>query len=341
MRGLIESYQLAEPERLDEVEAIASQQNIPFHEALLQSHVLSETNVAQLLAEEHDLPYVNLGAQMIDPAVRAAIPELMMQNHGVMAYKEDEDTVHVAVSDPSDVEIMAALGEYFNKYVDFSIAERSQINRALPASSLLRPHADMPIDELVDAILEYGSANEASEIHLEPAGRMARIRFRVHGLFYDVLSLPKKMYQGVMDRIHRLAPHGHMAFERDGHRHDVHVGENKLRLISERTPILHLADFGLSAQDFPRHGLLLIVGPSRTRARQAMEAIQHEVADDVIIIDELTDTETANKAVQMALHSHLVVSTIRANTADEAMQRLRAMQVPEFAILTAVTVILV
>ena len=61
---------------------------------------------------------------------------------------------------------------------------------------------------------------------------------------------------------------------------------------------------------------------------------------DVIMVGEIRDLETAEIAIKAAQTGHLVLSTLRTNSAPETLTRLRNMGIPSFNLATSVTLII-
>lgn len=256
LRRLIEAYQLAQPDRLDEAAKLAEMQKIPFIDALIKSNVLSEVNLAQLLADYWKLPYVNLSSQGIDEKSLKAIPEVMSRSKAVVAFKEDKDHVYIAMADPSNVDVTRALRKRFEKPIKMHVAARAQIMEALRGhhqdlkeelDKIISQHVsaikgtqgesdeevELPVIRITDAILEYGARNNASDVHIEPFGKYIKVRFRIDGLLQDVLELPKNIHNAVVTRIkilsklrideHFSAQDGRFTFEVNNQRNDVRV----------------------------------------------------------------------------------------------------------------------
>lgn len=55
--------------------------------------------------------------------------------------------------------------------------------------------------EALEIILAGALATDASDIHVEPSGELARLRFRLDGALHDVSDLPLKLYKLLLSRI--------------------------------------------------------------------------------------------------------------------------------------------
>ena len=53
--------------------------------------------------------------------------------------------------------------------------------------------------------MEYAVTSRASDIHIEPQEDRVRVRYRIDGILYDRLSLPKSVQEAVISRIKILS----------------------------------------------------------------------------------------------------------------------------------------
>jgi len=60
---------------------------------------------------------------------------------------------------------------------------------------------DAPITKLVAVIIKHAHEGKASDVHIEPMDNDLRVRFRVDGVLYTSLMLPKNVHQAVIARL--------------------------------------------------------------------------------------------------------------------------------------------
>ena len=58
-----------------------------------------------------------------------------------------------------------------------------------------------PVARIVNSILQYAVISKSSDIHVEPMETRLRIRFRIHGIMTERLSLPKVLSPAVVSRL--------------------------------------------------------------------------------------------------------------------------------------------
>jgi len=76
---------------------------------------------------------------------------------------------------------------------------------ALKPAELERLVEEAPITKVVAVILRHTVEGKASDIHIEPTTEKLRVRFRLDGVLYSSLLLPKKIHPAVVARIKILS----------------------------------------------------------------------------------------------------------------------------------------
>ena len=82
--------------------------------------------------------------------------------------------------------------------------ERTE-GKALKQAELERLVEEAPITKVVAVILRHAVEGKASDIHIEPTSEKLRVRFRLDGVLYSSLLLPKRIHPAVVSRIKILS----------------------------------------------------------------------------------------------------------------------------------------
>ncbi|NCQ35487.1 hypothetical protein GW813_10565, partial [bacterium] len=64
---------------------------------------------------------------------------------------------------------------------------------------------EAPIAKIVSTILEFAMKSRASDVHIEPLEVKTRVRYRIDGILYEKLVLPKTVHDSVISRIKILS----------------------------------------------------------------------------------------------------------------------------------------
>jgi len=153
---------------------------------------------------------------------------------------------------------------------------------------LLEDTSDAPVVKLVNLMLSQAVKARASDIHIEHSQQALKIRYRVDGILYDMLSPPKHIQSALISRIKimakmniaekRLPQDGRIEIRIADKSIDIRVstipvafGERVvLRLLDKTNVLLNVSDLGMPADrldQFNRlirspHGIILVTGPT-------------------------------------------------------------------------------
>ena len=207
---------------------------------LIDLKMLSETSLLEALAMQFEAALMDAdGFAALTPEVVRILPEETARKNNVIAIERTARRVVVAIGDPLNVLALDEVRRITGLEVDFRIAAISAIQAAIqrhyraPASEAaeevlrqdlgltvvstvtaeesvdikqLRTEADdPPVVKIVNHVLTRASSDGASDIHIEPYDDRTSIRYRIDGLLYDLLEVPKQMHLAVVSRLKILA----------------------------------------------------------------------------------------------------------------------------------------
>ncbi len=153
---------------------------------------------------------------------------------------------------------------------------------------LLESTEEGPVIAFVNSLLSEAVSKRASDIHIEPFERDIRVRYRIDGVLYNTMSLPKTIHSNISSRIKvmssldvaekRIPQDGKIKVRIGGRDIDIRVstfptnfGERiVLRLLNRKDVLLELEDLGFEREELKRfsrlihmdHGLILVTGPT-------------------------------------------------------------------------------
>src|SRR4051794_20990288 len=201
---------------------------------LVELGLVDEHTLASALADQFDLPVVDLRAEYPEPESSALLPESVARSLIAVPLGFDEDdVVGVAVADPQP-EIQQQIRAAVGRNVTFVVAAPSDILRAInhiyraisDIDDLVRKFEkaeggraaittaekvgealadDAPVVQVVNRLITQALRDRASDLHIEPQDKRLRIRFRIDGALHDVMSLPENIGPGLVSRIKILA----------------------------------------------------------------------------------------------------------------------------------------
>jgi general secretion pathway protein E len=166
--------------------------------------------------------------------------------------------------------------------------ESAIISEIEDTADLLEDTSDAPIIKLVNHILSQSIKARASDIHIEPYQDSFKVRYRVDGILYDLLSPPKWIQPALTSRIKVMAKLNiaEKRLPQDG-RFEVKIGQQSIdvrtstlptsfgervvmRLLNKSSSIFQLTEIGLSRNQLKQieemvkapNGIILVTGPT-------------------------------------------------------------------------------
>lgn len=266
----------------------SKKKNLPLEDVILDHDLISDVNLGKLISEITSVPFVDLSGVHIDEEVLALVPEVFAKARHIIAFKLDTQGLHVATSDPSDVEAAKFLGkkvglpvkiyyspsralsEAFNLYSKTVEQAFDEILKGTIADAAGSGNREPSIVKIVDTIVSYAYKNKASDIHMEPMSDTSIVRFRVDGILHDIISFPINLHPQIVTRIkvmsrlrtdeHHAAQDGRVTFKLPEEDLDIRVsivpvtkGEKiVMRLLSEKSRRFSLTDLGFSDRDLAK-----------------------------------------------------------------------------------------
>jgi len=188
---------------------------------------IEERVVLQKLAQELDLPFVDLDSIDMDYTLTSKVPLAQLQKHNAIPVFQDDMSVTVAFSDPLDIDAQEAIQRLFpRKILKIALATKKQIASYLykiylkdsvkglvknireelnSISTLEEQQEASSILQLIDVILKTCINGRASDIHIEPTEKNCVIRGRVDGKLTEMFIFEKDIYPPLASRLKLLS----------------------------------------------------------------------------------------------------------------------------------------
>jgi type IV pilus assembly protein PilB len=311
-------------------------------EVLVSMGALTEQSLAHALAAFFGYEVANLRRESVDPTALSLIAEDVARESMAFPVRLDGDVLYMAVAEPSD-EISARLAKASGKKVQLLIAPMGDIRWAIDSNyhalgnvaqlvqvfesvegsrrrnqESAEPEIvaeDAPIVQVVDRILTQAMRDRTSDVHIEPAADIVRVRFRIDGALKEVLTLPAAIGPGLVSRIKIMAnmniverrrpQDGQLTITIDGKEVDVRVattatimGEScVMRLLDKTRSVLRLNDLGMPEKTHTAYskivrspfGMVLCAGPTGSGKTTTLYATLSEVSDPTLNIMTIED----------------------------------------------------
>jgi type IV pilus assembly protein PilB len=200
-------------------------------EILIELGFLSEHNIATFLGRQLNIPFVELENQLIDAASVQILPGDMARRLVALPLYRDKEALVVAMTDPLNIFGIDDIRKATGLEIRPVVATRSDILRAIDrylgmkqtieaaaidfedeqglgreAVTIPGPAAeDAPVVKLVSMLIAQAVLDRASDIHIDPEGKILKVRYRIDGVLTEVRTLPREMHAPIVSRIKILA----------------------------------------------------------------------------------------------------------------------------------------
>ncbi|NIM05336.1 MAG: type II secretion system protein GspE [Armatimonadetes bacterium] len=205
-------------------------------ETLVSLGYIQPKDLGPMLARALGVSFVNPRECDVPHDVFDLVPQSFIRQHMVMPLKVEEDRLFAAMVDPLNLsvlddlkiitglpvvpmlsmerDLLAAINQHFDSRVDAEKAIRDiDATRAENGGPVAEPSteelwtlaADAPVVRLVNSVLQGAFNAGASDIHLEPQKDKMRVRYRLDGLLYDQMTIPRSHQAAVISRVKIMA----------------------------------------------------------------------------------------------------------------------------------------
>jgi type IV pilus assembly protein PilB len=306
---------------------------------LIDMGMIKEGDLVRALAEQVGLEFVDLTEYPVDPTATTLLPEALARRYRAIPIGERDGKLLVAMSDPANVYALDDIRTITNRDVQPLVATAADVERAIQKfagmdgqvealasvaadaiesedEQLEAALEDAPIVKLVNAIMTQAVGDRASDVHIEPAEKNVRIRFRVDGVLHEPMPpAPKNIQGGLISRLkvmaelniaeRRVPQDGRISMKVGGKQLDLRLatlptvfGEKVvIRILDKSNALMRLEDLGFleeSYKTFSRsfrkpYGAILVTGPTGSGKSTTMYAtlnILNEEDKNIITVED-------------------------------------------------------
>ncbi len=318
---LLSEHRLSQ-QQYNDVKVRSVSEGVSEENILRSLNLVGEDDLAQVKAKLLGVPFISLDSTSFSPQALSLVPRAVVERFSLIPFMYDEKTkiLSVAMSNPIDLdalsfvrqktgldikafaaspsqvqkaidqqyhqEIIGEVGEALKETEEFNKART--IARTIDSAQIAQIIKEAPIAKIVTTILEYAVTSRASDVHIEPQEDRIRVRYRIDGILYDRLSLPKNVQEAVVSRIkilsemkideHRIPQDGRFNFKALDKEVDLRIsvlptsyGEKiVMRLLRKSGGVPALEELGLEGTSLHNletailrpHGIIIVCGPT-------------------------------------------------------------------------------
>jgi type IV pilus assembly protein PilB len=334
------------PEQLSEILRLQKKTSKPLGQILVEKGFLNEEELTQILGEQLGIPHVWLRKGLVDPQIAQVVPKEKALHYQIIPMFRVNNMLTLATADPYNIyvfdelhkltgleiqpvlcradDIADATHECYQKEVSIdevmTSIDESEIEVVRGAqekeiSEIAEMAEGSPVINLTNMILLKGVRDGASDIHLEPQAQQFRVRIRIDGLLYELMSPKIEMHQAVVSRLkvmsnldiaeRRMPQDGRFQVNVDRRVIDlrfssmpgIHGEKVVLRILDKSKTILDINRLGFGSgllgrmKDLLRrpHGLILVCGPTgsgKTTTLYSAIAMLNSLEKNIITIED-------------------------------------------------------
>ncbi|MCK4556196.1 MAG: type II/IV secretion system protein [Candidatus Aminicenantes bacterium] len=194
---------------------------------------ISEEEKTKQLAKRYNVPYIDLSSRPIDRELVQSFPADFLHRSNFIPFEKNENTVKIAIADPSDIATIDAIESHLGMEVEVYATTRRAIQEALrkseTAQQVLRDATegfimqvvekesgeeeeiisvetladkDGSIIKLVNSVIFTAVQKRASDIHLESREEGMIVKYRIDGVLSEAMEpVDKKFQSSIISRI--------------------------------------------------------------------------------------------------------------------------------------------
>ncbi len=281
---------------------------------LIQKGLISPQELSNILSSQYNIPSINIENYALDPDIVSLLPEQFIRTNYIIPLKRTNNTLEVACVPPVNPEVLEnarlitglrikpylitenEFEQALNKIYNLK-ARAEQVISALGGSETresvipIIPETageDRSIVGLVNSILSDAISQNASDVHLDPSQFSTRVRYRIDGIMYNSINIPKEISDSVISRIkvsagmdiaeRRRPQDGHFSAQYRNEFYDFRVssigakyGEKlTIRILSRQKMLMPMERLGMLEDQYEvfsrlikrPYGIILVTGPT-------------------------------------------------------------------------------
>ena len=195
----------------------------------LEKGIVTEEQIAEALAKQLNIPYLNLKFYNVNPDVVRKLPGVQARRHRALVLEDRKLTYLVGMVDPTDLVAYDELSRQLKRNIEIAVVTEGMLlevigrvyRRTEEISGLARELEqdvgdtyidfgalgaslgveEAPVVKLLQSIFEDAAQVKASDVHIEPQERALRIRFRINGTLLTQTEADSKIAPALVLRL--------------------------------------------------------------------------------------------------------------------------------------------
>lgn len=223
-------------EKLYELLDVQSQTSQSLGYLLTKEKIITDQELTEALSQQLGIPHIALRKGLVDPKIVHVLPKEKAVQMNVIPMFRVNNVLTVATSDPHDFFKQDKIAEITKLHIQQVSCTREDISEAIEAcyqgqisiddvissveeddlsfieataettiSEIAKMAEGSPVINLTNLILLKAIREDASDIHIEPQQDRFRVRARVDGILYELMSHGMERHSAVVSRLKVMA----------------------------------------------------------------------------------------------------------------------------------------
>ncbi len=193
-------------------------------DALVKAQIADEQQLLEFFSKQYRLPIMDLSSFKPDSEILGLVPSNLCVKHGCLPVGRRGDTLVIAVSDPTNVQLLDDIRFQIRLRVEQVLSLHSVLrsvvesqygadvsklvqgmevefeSKETPQENELKDD-DAPIIQFVQNVLGDAVKKRASDIHIEPYEKEIRVRLRIDGDLVESIKPPNAVKAALIARV--------------------------------------------------------------------------------------------------------------------------------------------
>ena len=252
-------------------------------EIMIDEGYITQKQIAIVLSQQLDVAFIDLFGEKINFENLANYPYTLLENAQAIPFKEDDDYIYIATSDPLNYDALEALERSIaTKPISLRLTLKDDIRRIFQRLEIIKNTRSMvtevkreihtegiktesdesAIMRLITLAIKDAILRTGSDLHIEPSANGMSVRVRVDGVLQESFVFDLEIYHALVSRIKilghldisekRKAQDGRFSMNIDGGAYDFRLsttptlyGESVvMRILDQQKILLKLEDLG-------------------------------------------------------------------------------------------------
>lgn len=334
------------PEQLTEFLRIQKETSQPLGQIMVEKEILTKEELTQVLGGQLGIPHIWLRKGLVDPRIVHVLPKEKAMLFQVIPMFRVNNVITLATADPHALfvfdevskitnmkvqpvlcrtdDILEAIRECYQSEVGIDEVMASIDENAIEVvdtgaekevSEIAEMAEGSPVINLTNMILLKAVRDGASDIHIEREPKIFRVRIRVDGILYELMSPKPEMHAAVVSRLkvmanldiaeRRIPQDGRIQVHADGRVVDVrfssmpgiHGEKVVLRILDQSKAILDINRLGFDPEVLDPfksllvkpYGLILVCGPTgsgKTTSLYSAVTMLNTIEKNIVTIED-------------------------------------------------------